>query len=158
MVIFLMAVECVAGDKCTVDVYLQALDGELYDLHSFAKIGERKLQIRSSSWPDQWTWWNNDRWVANWSHLDSFEQRKFLPQKVRGYQISRDRFTGKTWRVMFELNGPIASSSKTLLRFDLRRTEASIGKAGHHDTASNPRRHLGASSRAVEEGRPALLS
>jgi hypothetical protein len=99
-----MAVECLAGDDFTVDLYLQPADGLLYDLHSSAKIGERKLH--GASWSDQWTWWNNDRWVANWSRVDSFEKRRFLPQKVREYQISRARFTGKTWRVMFELMLP----------------------------------------------------
>lgn len=96
-----MAIERMSGDDFALDFYLQPADGNLYDLHSSAKLGERRLQ--GSVWSDQWIWWNNDRWVANWSRVDSFENRKFLPQNVREYQISQERFPGKSWRVMFEL-------------------------------------------------------
>lgn len=106
-----MAVECLTCEMFALDFYVQPADGLLYDLHSSAKIGERKFQ--SGSWPEPWTWWNNDRWVANWSRVDSFENREFLPQKVREYQISRQRFTGDTWRVMFELQLPAKPEWRT---------------------------------------------
>jgi hypothetical protein len=96
-----MAVECLAGDDFALDFYIRPGRGSLYDLHSSAKLGERRLQ--GSSWSDDWKWWNNEGWVANWTRVDSFEQRTFLPQKVREYQISRERFTGNNWRVMFAL-------------------------------------------------------
>lgn len=96
-----IAVERLTGDDFALDFYLQPSDRSLYDLHSSAKLGERKLQ--GSSWSDHWTWWNNDRWVANWSRVDSFDQRTFLPQRVREFQIARERFPGDTWHVMFEL-------------------------------------------------------
>lgn len=99
-----IAFEYLAGDDFVVDLYLQPADGELYDLHSSAKIGERRLN--GGTWSDEWTWWNNDGWVANCSRVESFEEGRFLPQKVREYQVSRGRFPGQTWRVMFELRFP----------------------------------------------------
>ena len=99
-----IAVEYLAGEDFIVDLYLQTGDGALYDLHSSAKLGERKLA--GKTWPEPWTWWNNDGWVANCSRVDSFEQRTFLPQKVREFQISRERFGGKSWRIYFELMSP----------------------------------------------------
>lgn len=99
-----MAVELIKGSYFALDFYLQPADGVRYDLHSSAKLGERRQQGRA--WPADWTWWNNDGWVANWSRVQSFEQRTFLPQRVREYQISRRRFAGKAWRVMFELLVP----------------------------------------------------
>ena len=108
-----MAVERLSGDDFALDFYLQPSDRSLYDLHSSAKIGERKLQ--GSFWSDHWTWWNNDRWAANCSRVDSFEQRKFLPQKVREFQIARERFAGDTWLVMFELLLPAQRKWQTLI-------------------------------------------
>lgn len=107
-----LAAERVAGEDFALDFYLQPADGSLYDLHSSAKLGERRLQ--DSAWPDRWTWWNNDHWVANWSRVDSFQPPRFLPQKVREYQISRERFPGKTWRVMFELLLPAEPEWQTV--------------------------------------------
>jgi hypothetical protein len=106
-----LAVEYLAGDNFTLDVYLKPDDGALYDLHSSAKIGERRLA--GGAWSDEWTWWNNDRWVANWSRVESFERRTFLPQKVREYQLSQTRFSGKSWRVMFELHAPKQAEWRT---------------------------------------------
>lgn len=99
-----MAVQFLTCGMFALDFYVQPADGSLYDLHSSAKIGEREFQ--GNSWPEHWTWWNNEGWTANWSRVDSFEQRTFLPQTFREYQISRRRFAGQTWRVMFELQLP----------------------------------------------------
>ncbi len=96
-----IAVECLKCTNFALDLYLQPENGALYDLHSSAKLGER--QLRGANWPDEWEWWNNEGWVANWSRVDSFQDRTFLDQQVREFQISRERFRGSTWRVMFEL-------------------------------------------------------
>jgi hypothetical protein len=86
-----------------LDLYLSPADGSIYDLHSSAKLGERRLQ--NGAWPD-WTWWNNEGWVANVSRVESFEKRTFLPTNVRQYQIRRSRFPGTYWKVMFEVGTP----------------------------------------------------
>ena len=86
-----------------LDLYLSPPDGSIYDLHSSAKLGERRFQ--NGAWPD-WTWWNNEGWVANVSRVESFEKRTFLPTNVRQYQIRRSRFPGPYWRVMFEVGTP----------------------------------------------------
>jgi len=83
-----------------VDLYLSPQDGEIYDLHASAKLGER--QLRAGTFPD-WSWWNNRDWTANVSHVDSFEKRSFLTAPIREYQIRRARFPSGVWRVRFEL-------------------------------------------------------
>lgn len=99
-----LAVERLNGNDFALDLYIQPGDGAIYDLHSSAKLGERMLQ--GTSWSDEWKWWNNEGWIANWSRVSSFEQRTFLPEKIREYQISRGRFAGDTWRIMFSLMLP----------------------------------------------------
>jgi len=83
-----------------VDLYLSPTEGEIYDLHASAKLGER--QLNPEGFPD-WAWWNNHDWTANVSRVDSFEKRTFLPTRVREYQIRRSRFPSKLWRLRFEL-------------------------------------------------------
>ena len=107
-----MAVQCLTCDMFALDFYVQPADGSLYDLHSSAKIGERKFQ--GNSWAEPWVCWNNEGWTANWSRVDSFELRTFLPQNFREYQISLQRFAGETWRVMFELRLPAEPQWQTL--------------------------------------------
>src|SRR6266498_39168 len=83
-----------------VDLYLSPQDGEIYDLHASAKLGER--QLRDGAFPD-WSWWNNHDWTANVSHVDSFEKRSFLSAPIREYQIRRARFPSRLWHLRFEL-------------------------------------------------------
>lgn len=108
-----IAVEYLAGDNFALDLYLQPADGSIYDLHSSAKLGERKLH--GDSWSEEWKWWNNEGWVANCSRVDSFERRTFVGQKVREFQISRARFSGKTWHVAFELLLPAEPQWQTAI-------------------------------------------
>jgi len=83
-----------------VDLYLSPAEGEVYNLHASAKLGERKLEAKG--YPN-WVWWKNRDWTANVSRVDSFEKRTFLPTKVREFQIRRNRFPATTWRLRFEL-------------------------------------------------------
>jgi len=106
-----IAIEWLTGDMFTVDAYLAPADGKLYDLHSSAKIGERTLQ--NGAWPEEWTWWNNSGWVANWSRVDQWKPVKFMPEKVREFQIARERFAGDKWKIMFELMAPADPNWKT---------------------------------------------
>lgn len=91
------------NDDGAVDLYISPPDGNIYDLHASAKLGER--QYREGRWPD-WVWWNNQQWVANVSRVDSFENRTFLPTKVREFQISKTRFPGAKWKVMVQFLTP----------------------------------------------------
>ncbi len=83
----------------TVDMYLSSPDGAIYDLHASAKLGERLFK---NGW-SEWTWWNNDRWTANWARIDTFEPRRFLNEPNHEFQIVRARFPGKEWKLMFEI-------------------------------------------------------
>ena len=95
-----IAVEYTHAPSGIVDLYLSPAEGEIYNLHASAKLGER--QMRNGSFPD-WIWWNNRDWVANVSRVDSFEKHTFLPAPVREYQIRLARFTSVAWRMRFEL-------------------------------------------------------
>jgi hypothetical protein len=105
-----LAVEYTRAESGIVDLYLSPGDGHIYDLHASAKLGERELS--GGKWPE-WTWWNNQDWVANVSRPDSWEKRTFLPTKVREYQILRTRFPASTWRLRFELT-PMTAQNQTL--------------------------------------------
>lgn len=96
-----LAVEFLAAPTGTLDLYLTAADGKLYDLHASAKLGERVLT--SAEWGNEWTWWNNEGWTATFARIDTFEPRRFKDDKAREFQIARSRFPGKEWRVMFDV-------------------------------------------------------
>ena len=100
-----IAVEYTKQASGIVDRYLSPAEGEMYDFHASAKLGERKLHANTYS---DWTWWNNRDWTANVSHVDSFEKRTFLPAPVREYQIRRAHFPSVSWRLRFELTAMTA--------------------------------------------------
>jgi hypothetical protein len=83
-----------------VDLYVSPREGEVFDLHASAKLGERQLLGEKFS---HWSWWNNRDWTANTSHADSFQKRSFLPAPIREYQIRYSRFGSSVWHVRFEL-------------------------------------------------------
>jgi hypothetical protein len=119
-----LAVEYTQAESGIVDLYLSPGDGHIYDLHASAKLGERELS--GGKWPD-WTWWNNQDWVANVSRPDSWEKRTFLPTKVREYQILHSRFPASAWRLRFELT-PMTAQNQTL--------PVTIFPAGTSDTST----------------------
>jgi hypothetical protein len=100
----LIAIEILKSKNGTSDLYLSTDAGHIYDLHASAKLGERTLE--DSHWPEEWTWWNNNGWVANVSRPDDWNRRTFKDENVREYQISRDRFPGKRWKIFLELMTP----------------------------------------------------
>jgi hypothetical protein len=106
-----IAVEYTKQPSGIVDLYLSPAEGEIYDLHASAKLGERKLHSNAYS---DWTWWNNRDWTANVSRnvsrVDSFEKRTFLSAPVREYQIRRVRFPSPAWRLRFELTAMKANN------------------------------------------------
>jgi hypothetical protein len=85
-----------------VDLYLAPADGKLYDLHSSAKLGQRVLS--GGHWPEWNSWWNNRGWVANVSRVESFDEKKFLPETIREFQIDRSYFAGRVWKIMLEIS------------------------------------------------------
>lgn len=99
---------CVASPQESnfmVDLYLSAADAKLYTLHASAKLGERMLEgDKWKEWTDDGNWWDVDGWWANALRPVSFQKQTFLPNKAIEYQISRKRFTGQQWRVMFDIN------------------------------------------------------
>jgi hypothetical protein len=99
----LIAIKFLKAKNGTADLYISSA-GRMYDLHASAKLGERTLE--NAHWPEEWTWWNNDRWVANVSRPDDWSKRTFKDEKVREYQISRERFQGKEWKIFLELMTP----------------------------------------------------
>jgi len=102
-----IAVEYTSSPSGIVDLYVSPAEGQVYDLHASAKLGERKLRVNTYS---DWTWWNNRDWTANVSRVNSFEKRTFLPTRIREYQIRRVRFPSVTWRLRFELTGMKANN------------------------------------------------
>ncbi|MGZ4815377.1 MAG: hypothetical protein ACXVZV_08205 [Terriglobales bacterium] len=119
----LLALEYLKADNFTVDLYLSNAAGHIYDLHSSAKLGERTL--KDGYWPEGWNWWNNDRWTATVSRPDSFENRTFRDQKVREFQISRERFPGTTWKVYFEFMSPAAQPNWSTSRYPAKASNTS---------------------------------
>lgn len=99
-----LAIEWLKDKTGSVDLYLSPEGGELYNLHASAKLGERTL--KGAQWPDEWTWWNNEGWVASVGRVDDWSKRTFVDEPVREFQIRRSRFPGKRWKVMFELMNP----------------------------------------------------
>ena len=95
-----IAVQYTNSPSGIVDLYVSPREGEVFDLHASAKLGER--QLRGNTFPD-WNWWNNRDWTANISHVDSFEKRTFLPAPICEYQIRYSRFGSSVWRARFEL-------------------------------------------------------
>lgn len=102
-----IAVKYTNSPSGIVDLYLSPQEGEVYDLHASAKLGERQLQ--GSKFSD-WRWWNNHGWTANISRVSSFDRRTFLPTQVREYQIRRSRFGSYAWRLRFELTAMKANN------------------------------------------------
>ena len=97
-----LCTQLAAGDSGFVDLYLSPSDGRIYDLHASAKLGQQVLsEGQSAEWK---TWWNNQGWVANVSRVDSFDEKRFLPESVREFQIEPTYFPGPEWRVMIEIS------------------------------------------------------
>jgi hypothetical protein len=103
-----VAAEYTHSPSGIVDLYISA-HGEIYDLHASAKLGER--QLHAGTFPE-WTWWNNNQWVANVSRIDSVQKGTFLPAAIREYQIRRSRFASSEWWVRFELTA-MSADNKT---------------------------------------------
>jgi len=116
-----IAVEFPPDTHGFADLIISPVSGQIIDLHASAKLGERTLGKQGWS---GWNWWNNDGWTANVSRVDSFEQRTFLPETAREYQIRRSRFPGKNWRMMVELSLEQKDGSYHAIALPANATEA----------------------------------
>jgi hypothetical protein len=90
-----------------VDLYLAPADKKLYTLHASAKLGERTLQ--GSAWKDwavNWPWWEISGWYASVLKPTNSRTNPFLADEAKEFQISRQRFTGRQWQVMFDIGSP----------------------------------------------------
>jgi len=93
-----------------VDLYLQAEDGSIHQLHASAQIGERHLP--ATGWGDEspaWRWGNHVDWIANEAKLDSerprdapFSARTFPSEGVE-FQIRRSRYPGREWKLRVDV-------------------------------------------------------
>jgi hypothetical protein len=97
-----LCIELARGDSGFVDLYLSPGNTRVYDLHASAKLGQRVLT--EGQWAEWSNWWNNKGWVANVSRVDSFDEKRFLPENVREFQIDRTSFPGREWRIMIEIS------------------------------------------------------
>lgn len=84
-----------------VNLYLRT-DGaaESLNLHASAKLGERRG--RTGTWPE-WTWWNNAGWAANVARGESFEERRFLPDTAKEFQIRLSRLPARSFALSVDL-------------------------------------------------------
>lgn len=85
-----------------VNFYLLHGDS-LLNLHASAKLGERTL--RDGSYGD-WRWWNNESWTATVARPNKIEDRKFLRDEAKEFQLRKSRFTEKTLRLMLDVEFP----------------------------------------------------
>lgn len=85
-----------------VDFYL-AHNDSLLNLHASAKLGERPWRNHTYG---EWVWWNNTAWLATVARIDVLEQRKFLRDEAKEFQLRKSRFGEKAYRLMFEIEYP----------------------------------------------------
>ena len=85
------------GSLGTYDLYLEAGDGTLYNLHSSAQNGERVFA--GGAWPEQWHWRNNKGWFGPPVPFAGFDAEPdgsqsvaFAPQESRELEIRKARF------------------------------------------------------------------
>jgi hypothetical protein len=84
-----------------VNLYLGVAETADYlNLHASAKLGERRG--RAGAWPE-WDWWNNEGWAANLTRGVSFEERRFLPDTAKEFQIRLRRLPGREFALSLDL-------------------------------------------------------
>lgn len=106
-----LAVEFLRSKTGTLDLYISPGRGRPVNLHASAKLGQRILQ--NGAWPEEWTWWNNDGWIANVSRVDSWDERTFMPETAREFQIARSWFPNGEFRIMVEMMTPAEPNWQT---------------------------------------------
>jgi hypothetical protein len=84
-----------------VNLYLGTANcAEYLNLHASAKLGERRG--RAGAWPE-WVWWNNEGWTANLTRGVLFEERRFMPDTVKEFQIRLRRLPGREIALSLDL-------------------------------------------------------
>jgi hypothetical protein len=97
-----LAVKPSTPARLSIDLYFRGSEAQkVLDLHASAKLGERE-GIRDQ-WP-AWVWWNNRGWTANVVRPDSFEERTFLPDEAREFQIELAKVKAKNLRFSLDVD------------------------------------------------------
>jgi hypothetical protein len=97
-----------------VDLFLTQKGG-LLNLHASAKLGERSWNGSSYG---EWVWWNNSGWQATVARIDRIEERKFLRDEAKEFQLRKSRFRDKHFRLMMDISYPPSMVSKYPLAAD----------------------------------------
>lgn len=99
-----ICVHLASSKPAMVMVDLFITDGkEMVNLHSSAKLGERTFDSETYG---EFSWWNNDSWTATVARLDKIEERRFLRDEAKEFQLSKSRFDSKEFRLMFDISYP----------------------------------------------------
>lgn len=92
---------CVRGPRPSVfgvDLFIADSTGRVVDLRAAAQLGERTAE--AGKWPAEWTWWNNVGWTATIVPYELKDGRpEFLPTAGKEFQLSKRRFSDKTYRI-----------------------------------------------------------
>lgn len=96
------------GSFGSYDLYLEDREGQLWNLHSSAQVGERKLM--GGTWGD-FVWGNHQGWYSPPVAFTGFKtndqgQRTaaFAAAQSREIEIRKDRFDlGRSWKMMINL-------------------------------------------------------
>nr|WP_294946128.1 hypothetical protein [uncultured Mucilaginibacter sp.] len=109
----LIAVKVPDGKNMMVDMYCSTASG-LVNLHASAKLGQR--QYSNNNWGD-WIWWNNEFWAANVGRVASFEERTFLKEHVREFQIRKSFFASAGTKILFDITYIGAGNTLSTIHF-----------------------------------------
>jgi hypothetical protein len=85
-----------------VNFYITDKDS-LLNFHASAKLGERTLRKGSYG---EWDWWNNKGWTATVARPQNAEERKYLRDGAKEFQLRKSRFGDKHLRMMFDIEFP----------------------------------------------------
>jgi hypothetical protein len=114
----LIAVKVADGKNMMVDMYCSAASG-LENLHASAKLGQR--QYSNNNW-GEWNWWNNKLWAANVARVESFEQRTFLKENVREFQIHKSFFASAGTKIFFDITYIGVANALSTIHFPVSAT------------------------------------
>lgn len=114
-----------------VDIYVEAPDRTIHQLHASMAIGERIL--RDTLWADTlpaWRWGNHVDWIANEAKLDSRQPQsatfsaRLFPASATEFQIRRSRFPGNQWRIRVDVGSFPGTEGTFVLPRDASRDPA----------------------------------
>lgn len=96
-----VGVKPAAAASFGVDLYLDSGEGAVQNLHASAKLAERRGN--EGAWPE-WQWWNNKDWTANVARGQVFEEKNFLTDEAKEFQISMKKLMQGTVYMSLDLH------------------------------------------------------